>query len=123
MGTKDDQALIGRAMLDPAFRRRLLEDAEGTVRAEGLDVSPALLGQFRAMDAAAAEQVGRVIGALFQQREVGELSDDEAAAVAGGSESAQQQFAGVQLLRNPGALQHNPTLPDFDQPFVAPTTW
>jgi len=52
---KDREALIGRAVTDDAFRRRLLADPEGTLKAEGYDVDPAVVAQLRTIDPTAAD--------------------------------------------------------------------
>ncbi len=111
MATKDEQALIGRAMMESTFRKRLLTDPDGTVKAEGIVASDDFMEQFRQMDEKVADDVGRLIGAMFSQ-DPAELKEDEAAAVVGG----------VGLEFNPDLIAVQPTVP-FQPPFVAPTTW
>jgi hypothetical protein len=36
----DFERLVGRALLDPDFRKRLLDDPDGTVQREGFKLSP-----------------------------------------------------------------------------------
>lgn len=35
----DYERLVGRAILDPAFRRKLLDDPDGTVQGEGFSIT------------------------------------------------------------------------------------
>jgi hypothetical protein len=43
----DFERLVGRAILDPEFRRKLLDDPDGTVDAEGFAISEAERDQIR----------------------------------------------------------------------------
>lgn len=114
MSTKDDQALIGRAMMEPDFRTRLLKNPEATAKAEGMSASPELIGQLKKLDAKQAAQVGNIIGAVFGQKE---LSDAELANAAGGALVSQSQLR----QRLPDLLKlPNSKLPN---PHAAPTTW
>jgi hypothetical protein len=123
MSKKDEQALVGRTIMEADFRKRLLADPEATVKAEGLEISPAFLAGMKGMDKGAAEQVGRIIGAVFGQQE---LSDDALGAVAGGV-GVSAQAAGLKLagglsagkLPGPGLPGG---LPGGGLP-QAPTTW
>jgi hypothetical protein len=36
----DFERLVGRAILDPGFRKQLLDDPDGTVKREGFAISP-----------------------------------------------------------------------------------
>lgn len=121
MSTKDEQALIGRAMMEPAFRQRLLSDPEGTIREEGLTVSDALLQQFKGMDAGIADEVGRVIGAIFGQSDTGELGDDDMEAVAGGTLPA--GYVARIALPEVGLTPQGLGTPFIDPRMRAPTTW
>lgn len=120
MSTKEDQALIGRAMMEPEFRSRLLKNPEATAKAEGLTVSPELIAQLKKLDAKQAAQVGNIIGAVFGQKE---LSDAQLEKAAGGGLVSQAQLASrlpdllsqAELSKSklpPGGLTHR-----------APTTW
>ena len=55
MSKKNQDDLIGRAVIDPEFRRRLLADPEGTIAAGDYEVSPAFLTQLKTIDPDAAE--------------------------------------------------------------------
>ena len=53
--------MIGRAVTDPDFRKRLLTDPETTIRVEGYEVSAEVLQQIKAIDPEAAEAAAREI--------------------------------------------------------------
>jgi hypothetical protein len=36
----DFERLVGRAILDPGFRKQLLDDPDGTIKREGFAISP-----------------------------------------------------------------------------------
>jgi hypothetical protein len=65
---KGTDSLIGRAVIDPDFRRRLLTDPEATIAAEGYEVSPEIMGQLKGMDPAAAEAAAANLDAAFADR-------------------------------------------------------
>ncbi len=54
----DFERLVGRAILDPDFRRKLLNDPDGTVTGEGFKITEAELDQIRqaAKDREATDQ-------------------------------------------------------------------
>lgn len=43
----DFERLVGRAILDPDFRRKLLDNPDGTVKDEGFAISEAEMDQIR----------------------------------------------------------------------------
>lgn len=45
--SSDFERLVGRAVLDPDFRRKLLDDPDGTVSAEGFTITAAEMDQIR----------------------------------------------------------------------------
>jgi hypothetical protein len=86
MSKRDEYALVGKAMMEPAFRKRLLDDPAAAIKAEGLDVSDTILDQLGQIDRGVADQVSSLISSVFGQ---GELSDGELDAVAGGAGTLQ----------------------------------
>lgn len=54
----DFERLVGRALLDPDFRKQLLDDPDGTVKSGGFSITEAEMDQIRkaAQDPAAAQQ-------------------------------------------------------------------
>lgn len=56
---KGKQELIGRAVVDADFRKRLLADPEGVIQAEGYEVGPEVIEQIKSMDPAAAESAAK----------------------------------------------------------------
>ncbi|MFP3880925.1 MAG: Franean1_4349 family RiPP [Actinomycetota bacterium] len=48
--------LVGRAIQNPDFRRRLLADPEGVAVAEGYDLTEAQMDAIRNLDAAAVDE-------------------------------------------------------------------
>ncbi|HMQ32030.1 MAG TPA: Franean1_4349 family RiPP [Chloroflexaceae bacterium] len=54
----DFERLVGRAILDPDFRKRLLDDPDGTVKGAGFSITDTELEQIReaAQDRAATDQ-------------------------------------------------------------------
>ncbi len=69
---KDREALIGRAVTDDDFRRRLLADPKGTLEAEGYDVDPAVVAQLQTIDPKAAESaVGHLDNAYASRKAAG----------------------------------------------------
>lgn len=54
----DFERLVGRAILDPDFRRQLLDDPDGTVKRAGFSITDAEMDQIReaARDRAATDQ-------------------------------------------------------------------
>lgn len=54
----DFERLVGRAVLDPDFRRKLLDDPDGTVQAERFAITEAEMDQIRqaAKDREATDQ-------------------------------------------------------------------
>ena len=120
---KEEQAVIGRAMMEPDFRARLLSNPEKTLKDEHLNVSPELLQQLKSMDKKVADQVGRVIGAMFGQKEAPSMSEDELDKVAGGGISFQN--TGIQG-NIPSNLQNISNIGGGGvqlPPVQAPTTW
>jgi hypothetical protein len=81
--TRDDYAVIGRALLDTPFRTRLMTDFDGTIAAEKMSVSASLAAQLKSIDPRVADQIGRVIGASLAPPS-NELGEDELEQVAGG---------------------------------------
>ncbi len=43
----DLERLVGRAMLDPTFRKQLLDDPDGAIKSGGFSLTPAELDQVR----------------------------------------------------------------------------
>lgn len=62
------EELIGRAVIDPEFRARLLADPEGTITAEGYDVPADLVAQIKALDPEAANAAAAGLDAAFAER-------------------------------------------------------
>jgi hypothetical protein len=50
MASKDLERLVGRAILDPEFRKRLFADPEAVIRREGYQLSPEEMAQLLAVD-------------------------------------------------------------------------
>ncbi len=65
---KGKEALFGRAVIDPDFRKRLLNDPEGTIAAEGYTVEQEVVDQLKAMDAEAAEAAAQNVDEAFAER-------------------------------------------------------
>jgi hypothetical protein len=63
----DLERLIGKAMLDPTFRKRLLDDPETVVQKEGFDLTEKEIASIKAADGekaqALAEQMMEVTAA------------------------------------------------------------
>lgn len=47
MSKKTEQELIGRAVTDPVFRKKLLADPEGVVASDGYEVSAETLAEIK----------------------------------------------------------------------------
>jgi len=60
--TQGKVALFNRAIIDPDFRRRLLEDPEATVAEEGFEIDDETMAELKAMDPEAAEEAVRNAG-------------------------------------------------------------
>ena len=60
--TKHRDAIIGRAVTDADFRKRLLADPAATLEAEGYEADPELVESIRAVDPAAAESALAALG-------------------------------------------------------------
>lgn len=60
--------LIGRAVLDPNFRRRLFEDPEQTLAEEGYDLGPEIIEKFKNLDIDAAEEAVSQLDEAFSGR-------------------------------------------------------
>jgi len=60
--------LIGRAVSDADFRRRLLTDPEGVIHTDGYDVAPEIVAQIKAIDPSAAEAAAQDIESEVGQR-------------------------------------------------------
>jgi hypothetical protein len=65
---KGKEELIGRAVVDADFRKRLLADPDGTIAAEGYEIDDELLAQIKSVDAAAAEAATADLDAAFADR-------------------------------------------------------
>jgi hypothetical protein len=61
------ERLIGRAFINDDFRRRLLDDPEGTAAAVNITLSPVQAARIRSLDAAKAHRIAE----HFQQESVG----------------------------------------------------
>lgn len=68
MATKGKEELIGRAVVDADFRKRLLENPEAVVKAEGYEIDAATLAQIKSVDPAAAEAATSDIDSAFSDR-------------------------------------------------------
>jgi len=68
MPNKAQEEIIGRAVVDPDFRKRLLADPEGTIAAEGYSASPEFIAQLKAMDSEAAAAAAANLDEAFPQR-------------------------------------------------------
>lgn len=62
------EELIGRAIIDADFRKRLLADPQGTIEAEGFEVEPELIEQLKGIDPAAAEAAAAGLDQAFSER-------------------------------------------------------
>ena len=71
MATKGKDALIGRAVTDPDFRRRLLENPEQTIQQEGYEIPAELVEQLKNLDADAAEAATRDLEDFATRRAAG----------------------------------------------------
>lgn len=69
----NEQAIIGKAMMEPDFRKRLLANPEGTLRDEGIAVSASFTAQLKSLDRKTAETVGEIIGTVFVQQPQAEV--------------------------------------------------
>lgn len=47
--------LVGQAIIDADFRKKLLSDPEGVIQAEGFEVEQAIVDKLKAIDPVAAE--------------------------------------------------------------------
>jgi acyl-CoA hydrolase len=57
MATQDDlRAVAGKAIADPAFRQKLLDNPEAAVKEAGIDLSPEQLKALKEMDKAELEK-------------------------------------------------------------------
>ena len=65
---KGREALIGRALIDPDFRERLLADPEATISSEGYTVPEDLVTQLKAIDAEQAAAAVAEFDAAFAHR-------------------------------------------------------
>lgn len=68
MATKGKEELIGRAVVDADFRKRLLEDPDAVIAAEGYEIDAATLEQIKSVDPDAAEAATGDIDAAFSDR-------------------------------------------------------
>ena len=66
--SKGRDELIGRAVMDADFRKRLLADPEKVVAEDGYEIDDELLAQLRNIDPAAAEAATSNIDAAFADR-------------------------------------------------------
>ena len=62
----DIHTLVGKAVTDPEFCRRLVSDPEGTLKASGVSATPEMLGALRSIDAGAVQK----LAAAFQKDQV-----------------------------------------------------
>lgn len=65
---KDTKELIGRAVVDTDFRRRLLQDPEATIRDEGYEIDEEVLLKLKSVDPAVAEATARQLDEAFAIR-------------------------------------------------------
>jgi hypothetical protein len=57
MATKDDlRAIAGKALADPEFRQKLIDDPEGTVKEAGIELSDEEMKALKEMDKEQFEQ-------------------------------------------------------------------
>jgi len=68
MPDKAQEEIIGRAVIDPDFRSRLLADPEGTIKAEGYTATPEFIAQLQNMDTEAAMAAASNLDGAFAQR-------------------------------------------------------
>jgi len=66
--SKGRDELIGKAVMDPEFRKRLLADPEKVIADEGYEIDDALLEQLRNIDPEAAEAATSSIDLSFADR-------------------------------------------------------
>ena len=83
MSNERDHTVIGKAVMEPEFRRRLLGDPEGTLKAERLTVSPDLMVRLKNANQTAAERLAEAVAAVFGQPPR-DLSEAEMDMVVGG---------------------------------------
>lgn len=67
-GNKGKEALIGRAVIDPDFRKQLLADPEGTIKAGGYTIDDETLELLKNFDPAAAEEAASDVNRAFAER-------------------------------------------------------
>ena len=65
---KGKEELIGRAVVDADFRKRLLADPEGVIAAEGYEIDAELLEQIKNVDPEAAEAAAGAVDGEFGDR-------------------------------------------------------
>lgn len=63
MAQEELERLIGRAVLDPEFRERLLVDPEKAIQEEGFDLTPEEVDLVKSVDKEKAETLAEEIGA------------------------------------------------------------
>ena len=63
MAQEELERLIGRAILDPEFRKRLLVDPETAIQKEGFDLTPEEVELVKSVDKDKAETLAEEIGA------------------------------------------------------------
>lgn len=68
---KTEQDLIGRAVVDPEFRKRLLADPDEVVVSEGYDVSPEMIAQIKKSIAMSPAAVDAAIESAAREGGVG----------------------------------------------------
>jgi hypothetical protein len=71
MAIRGREELIGRAVTDPDFRKRLLEDPDGTIRAEGFQIDAETLAKLKQIDPVAAEEAAKNLDETFASRAAG----------------------------------------------------
>lgn len=65
---KGKEALFGRAVVDPEFRKQLLADPEGTIAAGGYEVDAEVLQTLKDVDPAEAEAATRDLDSPADRR-------------------------------------------------------
>jgi hypothetical protein len=64
MAQEELERLVGRAILDPKFRERLLADPEKAIQDEGFDLTPEEVELVKSVDKERAETLAEEIGAI-----------------------------------------------------------
>ena len=67
MASKDLERLVGRAVLDAEFRKRLFADPETVIRQEGYDLTPDEMAQLQKVDKEKAMALAEEMAAIPEE--------------------------------------------------------